>query len=306
MTSNPVDEGSIRRAVDAIRAAIVDGADRTTARRTVLPVAAGELLLMPAESRRAVGTKVISVAHHNAERGLPRIQGTYLLMDAATLTPVWQTDAAALTVLRTTAVTMAGVETLLAHTSRTSVARALVWGTGPQAERHVAALAELGLADTCTIAGRSPASVERVVSAARASCADMAVAAARNGDVAGADLIVCCTSATSPLFDDGVGAALRDDVIVAAIGSHRPDERELPTGLMGRASIVVDGTSAIDTAGDVRIAVADLGRSLTVVTLGDVLRGATLPAVTGPYVFKTVGEAWQDLAVAESLAGDRL
>ena len=42
---------------------------------------------MPSESPAAVGVKLVTVAPGNAARGLPRIQGVYLLFDRETLAP---------------------------------------------------------------------------------------------------------------------------------------------------------------------------------------------------------------------------
>lgn len=65
---------------------------------------------------------------------------------------------------------------------------------------------------------------------------------------------------------------------------------------------MVDGLSALDSAGDLVIAAHELGRPVDTVTYGNVLRGTANIRPSGPWVFKTVGEAWQDLAVAESRA----
>jgi len=292
----------MKAAVEALRSALLEGADLSGVRRTIMPVDAGELLIMPAASPRAVGTKVISVAHHNVAIGKPRIQGVYLLMDAATLTPMWQTDAAELTVLRTTAMSMAGASSLLELSGRSAVDLAIVWGTGPQAVRHVQAIAELGLAKRCAVAGRSIDGVTRVVTECRESSARLEVAALQENDLGVAGLIFCCTASATPLFDDASATRLRSDAIIVAIGSHRAEERELPTSLMGRAAVVVDGPSAIDSAGDIVMAARELGHAIEAITFGEMLRGTATARPYGPWVFKTVGEAWQDLAVAESLA----
>ena len=104
--------------------------------RSVLPAAAGELLVMPSTAG-AVGVKLATVAPANPARGLPRIQGAYVLFDPGTLAPVAVLDAAALTAVRTAAVSALAVRFLAAH----DASRLLVWGTGPQAWAHVEAVA---------------------------------------------------------------------------------------------------------------------------------------------------------------------
>jgi ornithine cyclodeaminase len=236
---------------------------------------------MPAEDARHVGVKIVSVADANPALGRPRIQGLYVLMDAETLTPVWQCDAAALTVARTTAMSMLAVRAI----GRVRADRAAVIGSGPQARAHAEAVVELGLAGRCYMVGRATLADER---------AEV---------LRGAGLVMCCTSAREPLFDDSL---IGPEAVVVAIGSHRPDERELPAALMARASIVVDGRSARATAGDVLLAEQELGKSLPAVTLGDVVRGSASVAAQGTCVFKSVGESWQDLAVATVMAGAEL
>ena len=54
-----------------------------------------------------------------------------------------------------------------------------------------------------------------------------------------ADVVVCATSARTPLFDSTL---LRPDVIVIAVGSHESGARELDSALLARISVVVEDT----------------------------------------------------------------
>ena len=120
--------------------------------RSVLPAAAGELLVMPSTAG-AVGVKLATVAPANPARGLPRIQGAYVLFDPGTLAPVAVLDAAALTAVRTAAVSALAVRFLAAH----DASRLLVWGTGPQAWAHVEAVAAERPVTRVDVAARDPA-----------------------------------------------------------------------------------------------------------------------------------------------------
>ena len=115
-----------------------------------------------------------------------------------------------------------------------------------------------------------------------------------------ADVVVCATSARSPVFDS---ALLRDDAVVVAVGSHEPDARELDAALLGRATVVVeDIATALREAGDVVLAIAD--GTLTaddLVPMRDVLTGAIALPADRPLVFKSVGMSWQDLVVAAAV-----
>ena len=89
----------------------------------------GQFLLMPSEAPAAAGVKVVTVAPDNPSRGLPRIQGTYLLFDRATLALRAVLDGTALTTLRTPAVSVAAVLPRLPDRPL----RVAVVGAGPQA-----------------------------------------------------------------------------------------------------------------------------------------------------------------------------
>jgi ornithine cyclodeaminase len=118
------------------------------------------------------------------------------------------------------------------------------------------------------------------------------------GDVADADLVVCATTARTPLFD---GSLVRDTACVVAVGSHEPDARELDAGLLGRGTVVVeDRATALREAGDVVLAIAE-GRldDGALVGLAEVVAGAEGPSSAArPRIFKSVGMSWQDLVVA--------
>jgi ornithine cyclodeaminase/alanine dehydrogenase-like protein (mu-crystallin family) len=115
-----------------------------------------------------------------------------------------------------------------------------------------------------------------------------------------ADVVVCATSAATPVFDS---ALLRDDVVVVAVGSHTPDARELDAALLGRATVVVeDVDTALREAGDVVLAIGE--GTLTaadLVPMRDVLTGAFVVPADRPLVFKSVGMSWQDLVVATAV-----
>jgi ornithine cyclodeaminase len=116
-----------------------------------------------------------------------------------------------------------------------------------------------------------------------------------------ADVVVCATSARSPLFDS---VLLRDDVVVVAVGSHEPDARELDAPLLGRATVVVeDVATALREAGDVVMAIAEgMLTPADLVPMRDVVTGAVTVPADRPLVFKGVGMSWQDLVVAAAVA----
>jgi ornithine cyclodeaminase len=220
---------------------------------------------------------------------LPRIQGVYALFDGETLAPVALLDGIGLTDLRTSAVSALAVQRLAAAGPR----RALVFGTGPQARAHVNALRAVLALDEVGVVGRDQ---ERVAAFAR----ELDAVPASAGDVAGADIVCCCTTAREPLFD---GDAVAPHATVVAIGSHEPAARELDERLLGRATVVVESrASARREAGDVIAAIAAgaLGPD-HVFELAALVRGEVPVDPGRPRVFKSTGMAWEDLVLAAAI-----
>jgi len=118
-----------------------------------------------------------------------------------------------------------------------------------------------------------------------------------------ADVVVCATTASQPIFPSGW---VREDAVVIAVGSHSPEARELDAELLGRASVLVeDVPTALREAGDVVLAIAEGTLSQAdLIPMADVVCGRPLPT-DRPVVFKSVGMAWQDLVVAGAVLKGR-
>jgi ornithine cyclodeaminase len=295
-------------AVEAITGALASGLDPAAdLPRQAVPLRAGQFLLMPSEGSwpgAHVGIKIATVAPGNPARGRPRIQASYLLFDADSLSLVAMLDGTALTTLRTPAVSVAAVRSRLLTES--GPLRLAVFGAGPQAHGHVATLAA-ALTPHRTLATvshlvRDPSRVrpakgaENVVPLASPQADDVLRAA---------DVIICATSARTPLFDADVVA---DTAVVVAVGSHEPDAREVPAALCARATVVVeDVATALREAGDVLLALHEgVLHAQDLVPMRDVVTGRASPASDRPLLFKSVGMSWQDLVTAEAvLSGAR-
>lgn len=265
--------------------------------RIRVPVSSGELLLMPAETTSAVGVKVVGVAPGNSEHGLPRIQGMFILMNVDTLTPMALMDGTALTNIRTPGLSALAVREL----ARPDSTRLVVFGSGPQARGHIAAVRSVRPIESVRIVARNPVGIAAIIAGLEET--ELDVRAGTPADVSNADVVVCATTARSPVFD---GARLAEGACVVAVGSHEPDARELDVNVFRRAARVVveDCETALREAGDVISAVA--AHAFAPESLID-LRSLvqTHRSTSGISVFKSVGMAWQDLAVAEAIwSGD--
>lgn len=285
---------TMRAAIRAVQDAVRGGFDPDDdPPRAIVDVPNGQLLLMPAAIDGLAGQKLATVAPGNPARGLERIQAVYVVLDGDTLAPVALMDGTALTSLRTPAVSAAVLDVTAAPDASTLV----VFGSGPQGVRHVEAMAAIRDLRRVRIVGRDPGKAERAVEAARAYVPEADVALGRPDEVADADLVVCATTATEPLF---AADLVRDRTAVVAVGSHEPDQRELPGALLGRAQVIVETQrTARAEAGDVIMAVAEGHLSPdAVVPMARILDGREPVAFDRPRVFKTCGMGWQDLAVA--------
>jgi ornithine cyclodeaminase len=282
-------------AIAAIRDALRGGLDPAAGpARSVVPVPHGQVLLMPAYWGEYAGVKLATVAPDNPERGLPRIQGTYLLLDGETLTPLALVDAVALTAIRTAAVSAVAVDLLAEPDAR----RLLVFGSGPQARSHLAALRAVRPVDEVVVVGRDGGRARAFADTAAGEGLTARVGTA--ADVAGADLVVCATTARTPLFD---GALLCPGSTVVAVGSHEPDAAEVDATTVCASTVVVeDRTTALREAGDVIGPVqARLLDPDSLVGLAEVVRGEVLVPPSRPRLFKSVGMAWQDLVLAAGM-----
>jgi ornithine cyclodeaminase/alanine dehydrogenase-like protein (mu-crystallin family) len=276
---------AVQAITDGLRGGFDPAADPP---RVSIRLTQGEFLLMPSEALAEVGVKVVTIAPDNPTHGLPRIQAAYLLFDWETLALRAVLDGTALTTLRTPAVSIAAVLERLPDRPL----RAAVIGAGPQATGHVSTLAAVRPLEGATYLVRDPSRTRLNAVRLGSPQADEALQLA--------DVVVCATSARSPVFDS---ALLRDDAVVVAVGSHEPDVRELDGPLLGRATVVVeDLATALREAGDVVLAIAE--GTLTaadLVPMRDVLTGEVAVPADRPLVFKSVGMSWQDLLVAAAV-----
>lgn len=287
-----VDYGTAARAVQtALRNGLDPAQDFP---RQVLPVAAGQLLLMPTETDTFVGVKVASVAPGNPARGQERIQGIYLLLDAATLTPIALLDGAAITTLRTPAVSAAAADYLAAP----SIEHLVVFGYGPQAWGHIEAMRAIRSLDRVTVVARDHSKAAQF--AARITRSGVPAQVGTSADVATAQLVVCATTARTPLFD---GTLVSNTCCIVAVGSHEADARELDSALLARSQVVVeDSTTAKREAGDVVMALAEGAISQRdLISFRDIVTKKVSVDADRPRVFKSTGMSWEDLVIASAV-----
>ncbi|MDQ0864825.1 ornithine cyclodeaminase family protein [Arthrobacter globiformis] len=288
-------------AVQALSDALSSGVDpERDGVRSRLETPHGQLLQMPAASQDYAGTKILTLTPGNTSRGRPGIQGVYVLFAGDTQQPAAVIDGAALTRIRTPAVSAFGLR-LLGHRT---IPRIVVFGAGVQAWEHIRVFHAVFGLQKVAVAARNPGAAAGLATKAteelglEASSHGLAEAEALVG---GADVTVCCTASPSPLFS---GRSVRPGATVVATGSHQSGNRELDRELMARARICVESANtALAEAGEVIDAVAhgELNPQ-NLITLARLQQnGPPAPSTSRPAVFKTTGMPWQDLAIAAAI-----
>ena len=243
-----------------------------------------------------LAAKMVSVFPGNAERGEPTIGGLVIAADPMTGVPSAVLPGAWLTATRTGAASGLATKVLASETAKT----ALVLGAGPQARTQALAvdavreLEEIRIYARRSEAGR--ALVEELAGELRASVVyveDLAEA------VAGAEIICTATSAREPLISADM---LEPGMHINAVGSFRPEMRELDVGVVAHARVFVDSVSAcVEEAGEL-IAAENEGVKLrsSWTELGTFLEGGAGGRSNSEEVtlFKSVGVAEQDACAA--------
>jgi ornithine cyclodeaminase/alanine dehydrogenase-like protein (mu-crystallin family) len=264
--------------------------------RTHVDTPAGTLLVMPAVGEAGLGVKLVSLTPSNPDRGLPFIHASYVLFETETQVPEAVLDGSALTAIRTPAVSAVATR----HLSREDASRLVVFGAGVQARSHLEAMCAVRPVRDLVVVSRSPGPAEALVEEGLARGLD-----ARLGDpdaVGEADLVCTCTTADEPLF---AGMRLAPGAHVNAVGSYRPETRELDTETVRRSRVVVETREvALAEAGDLLIPIEEgvVQAGHIVADLAETVRGAEVRRSPEDItLFKSVGMGFEDLIVARAV-----
>ncbi|MBC9955619.1 ornithine cyclodeaminase family protein [Yimella sp. cx-51] len=241
-----------------------------------------------------------AVVPGNTAHGLPSISATVLVLDPEYGTLAAILDGTTVTTMRTAAASAVAVRALARNDSSVLA----VIGAGVQGVAHahligeVLDLSEIRIFSPDEAQCRSAVDAVAAKTAARVSVATSAAEAVRDADV-----IVTCTTSSTPVLQS---TEVADGATVVSVGSFAADRNELDTSLMKRAAaVVVDHLEVAKVhAGSVRAAVADGALELRdVQQLGDVLVGSAIARQDDSQVivYNTVGIGMQDAAAAEAI-----
>ncbi len=291
------------KAIAALRDAVVDFDPESDRIRTRVPMTHGDYVLMPSEVGAHTGIKVLTLTPGNPDRGLPFIQGAVMLSDSTTHTLQAVLDGAALTNLRTPALSFAAVSEIIRARFPDGI-RLVVVGTGVQGGLHLAAAQSVSPVTHVTYGVRTEGRSDALREAAAQQGIDAAealIGPALDAAVREADVIVTATSSDDPVLS---ADAVPDRAVVIGMGAHEAHQRELPGALMARSQVIVESRASAEAeSGDVGIAIREGALSWdAVLTLRDVVTGGVQdPAPGRPIVNVTTGMSWEDVVVSAAV-----
>jgi ornithine cyclodeaminase/alanine dehydrogenase-like protein (mu-crystallin family) len=270
---------------------------------TRMPSVPGVFASMPGVSLDPLimGAKVATIFPNNPAKGLASIQGCVLIFDSETGALSAVMDGAAVTSLRTAAVSGMATRLLANPDGRTHS----VYGAGTLASAHIDAIkaARPSIQDVL-IWGRNfdKAQALAETEAKRTGLNVRAVESAE--EAAKSDIISMVTAATEPVLK---GAWLNPGTHLNLVGPHAATVREADTDVITRSSVWVDlMESVMREAGEILIPISEGAFS------ADRLKGEIGNVVSGGIsgrtstdeitVYKSVGVVAQDLYAAKAIA----
>lgn len=265
-----------------------------------LPEIKGRITTMPAylSEDRALGMKVVTFFQENPSKSLPAILGTIHLYNVETGKLAAIMDGTYITAIRTACAS--ALATKILANSETPVLGVL--GAGVQAAAHIRALdrvREIEIVKVFSPSEKSGQNLKRELeSQVKSKIEPVGTAEAA---VRGSDLIVAATTAKEPILNS---AWLKSGAHINAVGSHRPDLREIDGATMKGAKLFVDSRAAIMAeCGDVLLAIQEgaIAASAASVEIGQVLAGEKIGRSNPEEItlYKSVGIAIQDVAAAQ-------
>jgi ornithine cyclodeaminase len=284
--------------IEALEQAFRGGLEAPPRHHHALPVS-GEPdathLLMPAWGQGALGVKIVNVFPGNGARGLPAVQGVYVLQSGRTGETLAVLDGSRLTLWRTAAASALAAKRL----ARADAARLTLVGAGALAPFLARAHASVRPIRAVTVWNRRPEGARAL--AARLAEEGFAARASEDLQAAieGADVISAATLSTTPLIR---GAWLKAGQHVDLVGAFSMSMREADDLALQRARVFVDSPSALTEGGDVAQAIASgaLASSAVVADLAALARGAPGRGADDEItLFKSVGASIEDLAAAQ-------
>jgi ornithine cyclodeaminase/alanine dehydrogenase len=245
----------------------------------------------------ALGMKVVTYFQENPKRGLPAILATIMLFSVETGKMIAVMDGSYITAIRTACASAMATRALANR--ETPVLGIL--GAGVQARAHIQALSRVRKLQQIKIYSPSGISATKIRKDMESEVGvGVKVAASAEDAVKHSDIVVTVTTAKEPILKS---EWLNAGVHINAVGSHRPDLREVDGPTLARAKVVVDSREAIMAeCGDILLALKEKSIPEDVIhaEIGEVLAGMKSGRESAGEItlYKSVGIAIQDVATA--------
>ncbi|MGE5304678.1 MAG: ornithine cyclodeaminase family protein [Alphaproteobacteria bacterium] len=264
-----------------------------------LPQIDGRITSMPGylNEEKALGMKVVTFFPNNLKQNLPQILATVMLFSADTGKMMAAMDGNYITAIRTACVSAMATKALANPESRVLG----VLGAGVQARAHIRALTQIREIAEIRVYDIFEASARQLQQSLQKDLGvKIDVVQSAREAVQGADLLVTVTTAKEPIVR---AEWLKPGMHINAVGSHRPDLREIDGATLATAKIVVDSREAIMAeCGDILLAIQE--KAITAdnihAEIGEVLAGKKAGRSRADEItlYKAVGIAIQDVATA--------
>lgn len=244
-----------------------------------------------ASGSELAGLKVGAYFPTNDARGLPRHASTILLIDQTTGRIGALVEGSAVNCYRTAAADAVATDVL----ARRDAMVLTLFGTGHQAAYEAQAISRIRKLSRLLVVGRDPSRTEAFVGKLRSSGLPAEAAAAETA-VRAADMIVCATTATAPLFEANW---VRPGTHVSSMGSDAKGKQELPSDLFVKARLFCDLPEQSARIGEFQHASPDA----TLTAIGAVLAGDEPGRVDDSEIaiFDSSGISLQDLHMAKAI-----
>ncbi len=259
------------------------------------------LLLMPSwDNEQYLGVKLVTISPENDQKGLPTIQGLYILFELKTGIPVMQCDARLLTVKRTAAASALASQYL----SREDSENLLMIGTGYLAPHLIEAHASVRPIKKVQIWGRNFEKAKNLSAYFNEHPFDVEPVQDIEIGIRNADIISAATMSETPLIK---GMYLQAGQHIDLVGSYLPTLREADDEVIKRSTIYVDNLEgACKETGDILIPIQTgvLKKDNIEADLFKICKGTRTFLRKGNdeiTLFKSVGHALEDLATANYL-----
>lgn len=256
-------------------------------------------LYMPCFTNEAFGTKILTVAPNNAKINKPVIDGIMLVNDIETGEVVCMMDGKMLTVIRTGAVGGVGIR----HTTSKDVKSIGLIGTGAQGFYQVLYACKARNINKVYLYNRTLEKAEGLKLQLEKELKNIDIIVLNNSTelVKNSDVIITATTSYEPVIDNDKDLLKGKHII--AIGSYKPDMRELPDALFEVVDkVIVDTDFAKEESGDLYIPIKNnILKSEEIVNMGEFIEDNTYCVEGKTTLYKSVGMGLFDMVVANKI-----